>query len=42
LACPDFAIFVADKKQYKFAKLTDQAKERQQQIVANNYMMLEA
>jgi len=41
LACPDFAIFVADRKEYKFAKLTEQAKERQEKIVANNYMMLE-
>ena len=42
LACPDFAIFVADKKEFKFAKLTDQAKQRQQEIVSNNYMILEA
>jgi 2-oxoglutarate ferredoxin oxidoreductase subunit delta len=42
LACPDFAIFVADRKEYKFAKLTDQAKERQQKIVENKYMMLGA
>jgi len=42
LACPDFAIFVADRKEFKFAKLTDQAKERQQKIVENNYMMLGA
>jgi len=42
LACPDFAIFVADRKEFKFAKLTDQAKERQQKIVENKYMMLGA
>ena len=46
LHCPDFAIFVADKKEYKasghsFAKLTKEAKERQAAIVANNYMSLE-
>ncbi|MBD3800854.1 MAG: 2-oxoglutarate:acceptor oxidoreductase, partial [Campylobacterales bacterium] len=41
LTCPDFAIYVADKSQYKFAKLTDEAKERQAAIVANNYMSLE-
>lgn len=41
LSCPDFAIFVAEKKEYKFAKLTDESKERQVAIVANNYMSLE-
>ena len=28
LSCPDFAIFVADKKEYKFSKLSDEAKQR--------------
>ncbi|HGZ70487.1 MAG TPA: 4Fe-4S dicluster domain-containing protein [Nitratifractor sp.] len=42
LACPDFAIYVADKKQFKFAKLTDEAKARQQKIAENNYMTLGA
>jgi 2-oxoglutarate ferredoxin oxidoreductase subunit delta len=41
LSCPDFAIYVADRKEYKFAKLTDEAKERQAKIIANNYMSLE-
>lgn len=41
LSCPDFAIYVADKKEYKFAKLTDEAKERQLKVVANNYMSLD-
>jgi 2-oxoglutarate ferredoxin oxidoreductase subunit delta len=41
LNCPDFAIYVADKKEYKFAKLTDEAKERQEKIVANNFMSLD-
>ncbi|TKI69875.1 4Fe-4S dicluster domain-containing protein [Sulfurimonas crateris] len=41
LTCPDFAIYVAEKKEYKFAKLTDEAKERQVAIVANNYMSLD-
>lgn len=41
LSCPDFAIYVADKKDYKFAKLTDDAKERQLKVVANNYMSLD-
>jgi len=40
LTCPDFAIYVADKKEYKFAKLTDQAKARAEEIKANNYMKL--
>ncbi len=40
LVCPDFAIYVADKKEFKFAKLTDQAKERAEAIVANKYMKL--
>jgi 2-oxoglutarate ferredoxin oxidoreductase subunit delta len=41
LSCPDFAIYVADRKEYKFAKLTDEAKERQAAIIANNYMSLD-
>jgi 2-oxoglutarate ferredoxin oxidoreductase subunit delta len=41
LSCPDFAIYVADKKEYKFAKLTDESKERQVAVVANNYMSLD-
>ena len=45
LMCPDFAIYVADKTEYKasgnsFAKLTNESKERQAKIVANNYMYL--
>ena len=40
LTCPDFAIYVADRKEYKFAKLTDESKERQAAIIANNYMSL--
>ena len=41
LSCPDFAIYVAERKEYKFAKLTDEAKERQAAIIANNYMSLD-
>lgn len=46
LTCPDFAIYVADKTEYKaagysFAKLTDESKERQAAIIANNYMSLD-
>ena len=40
LVCPDFAIYVADKKDFKFSKLTDAAKARQEKIVANNFMFL--
>ena len=45
LSCPDFAIFVAERSDLKaaglsFAKLTDESKERQAAIVANNYMSL--
>jgi len=29
-----------DKKEFKFAKLTDQAKERAEAVVANKYMKL--
>lgn len=42
LSCPDFAIFVADKKEFKFAKLTDDAKARSEAIINNNYRALEA
>jgi len=46
LNCPDFAIYVASKENLasvgkKFAKLSDDAKERQVKIVANNYMSLD-
>jgi 2-oxoglutarate ferredoxin oxidoreductase subunit delta len=41
LVCPDFAIYVADKKadEIKFAKLTDEAKARAAAIVENNYRL---
>lgn len=41
LNCPDFAIYVAEKRELEggFAKLTPEAKERQAAIVANNYRM---
>lgn len=42
LACPDFAIYVADKSEFKFAKLTNEAKERAQAIKDNNYRILSA
>jgi len=40
LACPDFAIYVADKKEFKFSKLTEDAKERKEAVVRNNYREL--
>jgi len=39
LHCPDFAIHVADKKDFKFAKLTDEAKARAEAIKNNNYRL---
>lgn len=41
LSCPDFAIYVADKKEFKFAKLTEEAKQRSEAIKKNNYRVLE-
>ncbi len=40
LTCPDFAIYVATKKEFKFAKLTDEAKARSEAITKNNYIAL--
>jgi len=40
LTCPDFAIYVADKKEFKFAKLTDEAKDRAEAITKNKYRAL--
>ncbi|MEA3419385.1 MAG: 4Fe-4S binding protein [Campylobacterota bacterium] len=39
LTCPDFAIYVAEKKEFKFAKLTDESKARQEAIVNNKYRL---
>ncbi len=41
LECPDFAIMVADRKEFKFAKLTKEAKERAEAIKKNHYMARE-
>jgi len=41
LACPDFAIYVAEKSEYKFAKLTDESKARAEAIINNNYRLPE-
>lgn len=40
LGCPDFAIHVADRKDFKFAKLTPEAKEMAAKIKENRYMAL--
>lgn len=37
LSCPDFAIHVADKDDYKFAKLTDESKMRSEILKKNNF-----
>lgn len=42
LHCPDFAIYVADRKEFKFAKITPEAQERAQQVRSNHYMALDA
>lgn len=41
LHCPDFAIFVADKKAdgFKFSKLSPQSEERAKAIKNNNYRL---
>jgi 2-oxoglutarate ferredoxin oxidoreductase subunit delta len=39
LSCPDFAIYVADKKEFKFAKLTKDAKARQKAIINNGFRL---
>ena len=41
LTCPDFAIYVAEKKEFKFAKLTESAKARQEAIEKNGYILPE-
>ncbi len=42
LHCPDFAIYVADRGEFKFAKLTDAAKERADAIKNNKFRKLSA
>jgi len=37
LSCPDFAISVSTKEEFKFAKLTEEARARQEAIVKNKY-----
>ena len=40
LHCPDFAIMVAKKDEFKFAKLTQEAKQRALKIKENKYKKL--
>lgn len=40
LQCPDFAIFVASKEEFKFAKLTPEATQRQEILAKNHYKAL--
>ncbi|MDD3323853.1 MAG: 4Fe-4S binding protein [Sulfurospirillaceae bacterium] len=40
LHCPDFAIYVAEKSEFKFAKLTEDAKVRAEAIRNNNFRKL--
>ena len=40
LHCPDFAIYVADRKEFKFAKITDEAKERAEAVKNNHFRKL--
>ncbi|PAF41484.1 4Fe-4S binding protein [Helicobacter sp. 11S03491-1] len=41
LHCPDFAIYVADRKEFKFAKVSQEAQERAQKVKANSFMLLD-
>ena len=42
LHCPDFAIFVADKSEFKFAKLSEASKERAAAVKHNKFRKLGA
>ncbi len=42
LHCPDFAIYVAERGEFKFAKLTDEAKARAEAVKQNGYRKLSA
>lgn len=39
LHCPDFAILVADKKEFKFAKVNQEAQLRGEKIRANAFVL---
>jgi len=42
LHCPDFAIYVAERGEFKFARITDDAKQRAEDIKKNHYRKLSA
>lgn len=42
LHCPDFAIMVAKRDEFKFSKLTPEAKERASAVKKNHYKKLSA
>jgi len=42
LHCPDFAIYVADKSEFKFAKLSETSKERAEKVKQNKFKKLSA
>lgn len=42
LHCPDFAIYVADRSEYKFAKLSESAKERAEAVKNNKFRKIGA
>lgn len=42
LHCPDFAIYVAERGEVKFAKLTDESKARAEAIKQNRFKKLSA
>ncbi|MDX1808162.1 MAG: 4Fe-4S dicluster domain-containing protein [Sulfurospirillaceae bacterium] len=42
LHCPDFAIYVAERGEYKFARITDEAKKRAEDVKKNKYRKLSA
>ena len=42
LHCPDFAIFVADRGEFKFAKLSESSKERAEAVKHNKFRKLGA
>ncbi len=37
LSCPDFAIYVSERKEFKFAKLTPESQERASKIKQNGF-----
>jgi len=42
LHCPDFAIYVAERGEFKFARITDEAKQRAEAVKNNHYRKLSA